>query len=143
MVFMLKVFSFHVLEPGAVVLDVASWRFLLLYSVAVSFVVNSGHVIRVKYRSKIPRQVVASSRSPSDESVCILSFANECHVPRIKSIDRTVELCGSGRRPSIHGRMHWKMRYDVTGASGTTCGTYLYDVLIIMALHLLHFRNIV
>jgi hypothetical protein len=106
MVFMLKVFSFRPFEPEAFVLDVASLHFHLLNLVAVSFVANSGHVTQVKYRRVIPRQVVALSRRSSDESVCILSFAKECHVLRTNSIERTVELCGSGRRPSMHGMIH-------------------------------------
>ena len=107
MVFMLKVLGFRAFKSGALVTDVASICFLLLNSAAVSFVANFGHVTQVKYQSVIPRQVVASSRSSSNESVCILSFARECHVPRTKSIERTVVLCGLGRRPSIHGMMHY------------------------------------
>lgn len=52
------------------------------------------------------QQVVALLSNPIDESVCILSFANEYHVPRMKSTERTIELCGLGKRPSIHGIMH-------------------------------------
>ena len=107
MVFMLKVLSFHPFESGAFVIDVASLHFLLLNSAVVSFVGNSRQVTRVKYQSVIPKQVVVSSRSLSDESVCIWSFAKECHVPRMKSIERIVVLCGSGKRPSMHGMIHY------------------------------------
>jgi len=103
---MLKVMGRRESDPEALEEDVASLRFLLLNSAAVSFVVNFGHVTRVKYRSAMPRQVVASSRRLSEESVCIHNFAKECHVPITKSIERTVVLWGSGRRPLMHGMIH-------------------------------------
>ena len=93
---MLNVVGFRAFGSGTFVVDVASLRFLLLKSAAVSFVRNLGQVTRVKYQSAIPKHVVASLRSLSDESVCIWSFAKACHVPKIKSIERTVVLCGSG-----------------------------------------------
>src|SRR5882757_8448469 len=104
---MLNVFGFRAFGSEALVVDVAASRFLFENSAAVSFVANSGHVTRVKYRSAIPRQVVTSSRSLSDELVCIRSLAKECQVPRTKSNERTDALCGSGRRPSIHSMMHY------------------------------------
>ena len=104
---MLNIVGFCAFESGAFVVDVASLRFLLLTSGAVSFVGNSGQVTQVKYRSAIPKQVVASSRSLSDELVCMQSFAKECHVLRMKSIERTFSLCSSSKRPSMHGMMHW------------------------------------
>lgn len=105
--------------------DAASLCFLLLNSAAVSFVGNSGQVTRVKYRSVIPKQVVASSRSLSEESVCIQSFAKECHVPRTKSIERTVVLCSLGKRPLMHGIIHWAWVLDVQRAKQFAIPTWI------------------
>ena len=47
----------------------ACWRWRLVYSVFVSNVSNSGQVMRAKYRSVLPKAVVAVSSSFNDVSV--------------------------------------------------------------------------
>lgn len=46
------------------------------------------------------------SKTLSDESVCILSFAKECQYVQVYRRLRMVSLCWLWRRPSKHGIKH-------------------------------------
>jgi len=55
-------------------------RIRFAYSALVSTVGKAGQVIQAKYRRAAPKAVVAVSRSLSDVSVWMWSFASACHV---------------------------------------------------------------
>ena len=57
-----------------------------------SKVLNSGQVTRPKYRKALPKAVVVVSKSLSDVSVWIWSFARVCHVAKMNKSSITEVL---------------------------------------------------
>jgi hypothetical protein len=72
-----------------------------------SRVPKAAQVLFANLQKSVPRWVVEQLNMLTVESVCMRSFARACQFAQMKSNRKILPLCGSERRPSKAGMIHW------------------------------------